>query len=370
MTGKPTFRYIMYGICAVAFYGFNLTAYGKENLRIHVWEGYAPKAQVELFKKEVKKKLGEEIQVTVTHADESQEFFDRLRRNEADVIALPHNLVQAGQFQFLKRNIVMELDLKQIPNYKNVQSGIQELEFVKKAGKVYGIPIAHGPYGLAVNKSIVKENITSWNALWDKKYAKNFSVSKDQYEANVYLSLLVQGIEPKDFENLKVTGTKKTQDLLNQLAANAKTKWVAVDSADKLKGLALATSWGDSMNELNKQGEKWEIVDPKEGTTGWLDYILISSSLKGKKKKIAHMWLNHILSKEFQANHIVKNIGNDPVTSNLKDVLSPENIKRHHLDQPNYFKENRTLWPTLEARVLNAYKVMWNRALKNSGSAH
>ena len=153
--------------------------------------------------------------------------------------------------------------------------------------------------------------------------------------------------------------------MLNSLALGAKTLWVAVDSPEKLDGLSAGLSWGDSLGELRKKGQNWQFVEPKEGTTGWLDYILISSTLKGPKKKLAHMWLDHILSPDFQAGHVVKSLGNDPVTNNLKPHLTKEEIVQHHLDSPNYFKDNRSLWPTLEARVLNAYKLMWDRALEH-----
>jgi spermidine/putrescine transport system substrate-binding protein len=53
-----------------------------------------------------------------------------------------------------------------------------------------------------------------------------------------------------------------------------------------------------------------------------------------------------------------------PVVSTIKDKLTPEEIERFHLDDPNHFKNNRILWPTLEKADRNGFERLWEKAMK------
>ena len=209
----------------------------------------------------------------------------------------------------------------------------------------------------------------SWKTLWDPKYRNKYSVSSDQYEANVYIAALSLGYSADEIFQLEKISGPKLQARLNELAKNAASLWEGVDRVEELKGLPIATSWGDSLGKLNSLGENWKFANPKEGTTGWLDILAINSMVQkqSKLKKIALEWLDFALSETFQIEAIVKGIGNDPVNRRLTKKLSRELVLKHHLNDPNYFKNNRILWKTLDTRTQNGFKLMWNRALKNAG---
>ncbi len=246
---------------------------------------------------------------------------------------------------------IIPLDLKKIPNYKNIIPSLQRIEYATdRDGNVYGVPITHGPYGLAYNTKYFKTAPTSWNVFWDKRWKNKYSISRDYSEANVYITALSEGFNDSDIYNFsKLRSNKKIHERLSLLVANAHSFWEGVDTANDLQGLALATAWGFSFNELEKRGEIWKMANPKEGVTGWVDHLLLSRSLEQSPflKKVAEEWLNYILNPAFQANIIIRQLRSGPVVTTANHLLTEQEIEDYHLNDHNYYKEKMKLWPIL-----------------------
>ncbi|MDM8542994.1 extracellular solute-binding protein [Desulfococcaceae bacterium HSG9] len=217
---------------------------------------------------------------------------------------------------------------------------------------------------MAYNTAILKEAPESWNILWDPRFKNKYAIGKDQYEENIFSAALAMGFSRNDISNYKKLNTPEFQEKLAQLVANAHGMWEGVDKLEDLKGLTLATSWGDTPNSMKKMGEIWKMAEPKEGTTAWVDNFMISHTLedKPKLKRIAEEWLNIILSDEYQI-YMVR-VGGLPVITTIMDRLTPDEIKRFHLDDPDHFKNNRILWPTLGKADRKGLKRLWDKAMK------
>lgn len=66
---------------------FQTSAFAERlELRLLVWEGYAPEAVVKKFEKEVREKYKKEVSLKVSYADEVDEMFDAIRDKKADII--------------------------------------------------------------------------------------------------------------------------------------------------------------------------------------------------------------------------------------------------------------------------------------------
>ncbi len=263
----------------------------------------------------------------------------------------------------------MPVDLQNIPNYKNILPTLQKAEYITDdQGKVYGVPMAHGPYGLAYNTKYFKSPPTSWNVFWDPEFKNKYAISSDYYETNVYVVALSEGLRGDDLYNFEKLKQKNIKSKLRILAQNANSFWKGVDTANDLQGLALATTWGFAFDDLEKRGEIWKMADPVEGTTGWVDNFIMSSELKKRPflKKVAEEWMNYILGPDFQVEVVVRQLMSDPVNVTIKDRLTDEEVEQHHFDDPNYFREKRWLWPIFESkRARNALEYLWNVAIKD-----
>ncbi|MDM8547206.1 ABC transporter substrate-binding protein [Candidatus Venteria ishoeyi] len=349
---------------ATIMFGLTIEITQAEELRILCWEGYAASEYTQKFEQLVKAKYGMDLRVTVTGVSDPQEFFTLVRQRKTDLISPAHNIPKSPRWQFIKGQFVLPIDLENIPNYKHIIQELQQADYITEQGQVYGVPIVYGPYGLMYNTALIKTPPQSWNIFWDPQYAGQYAISKDYHEANIYFSGLALGLEREQIFNYNtLRNNADFMPRLEQLAQNAKSFWVGVDSADTLQGLAFATGWGFAIPELAQRGETWKMAWPKEGTTGWVDNWMIGYSLKDKPKlkRIAEEWINFSISPEIQTGY-VRNIAQFPVNQSTKNLLTAKEIKQFHLDEPDYFKKNLILWKVLPRREQNGFKRMWSQA--------
>ncbi len=336
-----------------------------ETLRVLTWEAYMPKEFQQKLIQLAKDKYDVDLALEIQFVNGNDEFFPALRDKKADIITPSHNVIRDKRYRFIKHRLILPLDLKNIPNYQNVDAGLQRAAYCTEGDKVYGVPVARGPYGLVYNTAKFETAPDSWNILWDPKYKGQYAIGKHQYEENIFSTALAMGFSADEISNYKKLNTPAFQEKLAQLVKNAHNMWEGVDKPEDLKGLTLATAWGDSINGLKKMGEIWKLAEPKEGVTAWVDNFMISHTLEEKPKlrQIAEEWLNIVLSDEYQM-YIVRGIGTVPIISTIIDRLSPEEIERFHLDDPAHFKNNRILWPTLGKIDRKGFKRLWDKAME------
>jgi len=348
----------------VALLGFTVPSVSAETLRILEWGAYVPEKVQKQVIQIAKDKYGIDLDFEVKYVNSNDDFFPALKGKTVDIVTPSHNVPRDERYRLIKHKLVLPLNLDNVPNYKNVDTGLQNAEYCSEGGQVYGVPIARGPYGLAYNTTIINEAPTSWKIFWDPQYKGKYSIGKHQYEENIFSVALAMGYAKEDISNYKKLNNPEFQKKLAEFVTNAGGMWDGIDKPEDLKGLAFATTWGDSLNGLRDAGELWKMVEPKEGTTAWVDNLMISHTLKDKPKlkQIAEELANIILSNEYQIEDVVGG-GTTPVVSTIMDKLTPEDIERFHLDEPDYFKNNMVLWPTLNKVDRKGLKRLWDKAL-------
>ena len=334
-------------------------------LRMLVWEPYLSSKTIQQnFIKLIKDKFKVDLKFDIKYVSSDDVFYKALRDNETDVVALSHSTPKDKRFQLIKLNLTLPLDLSLIPNYSNVLQELRKADYCRENGRVYCVPMARGPYGLAYNTTYFKQPPDSWHVFWNPKYKNKYSIGRDQYEQNVYITALAMGFSVKDMSNYKKLNTPTFQKKLSQLSMNAHSLWVGIDKAQHLKGLHIAASWGTSLPELAQKGEHWQMANPKEGTTAWLDNFMLNALLAKKPmhQRIAHEWLNYSISNEYQK-YVVREIPAEPVTTTIKEVLTREEMDRLKLNESDAFEKKYILWPTLGKRDRKGLKRLWKKAM-------
>lgn len=367
MKEKPMkMQFVFLFVLVMIFPMFSITPVFAETLRILDWGPYVSEKTKKQIVQIAKDKYGVDLTVDVKYVKGNDDFFTALKAGTVDIITPSHNVPRDQRYRFIKHRLVLPLNLDNIPNYKHVDSGLQKADYCTEKDVVYGVPIARGPYGLAYNTGIIKEAPTSWNIFWNPQYKGKYSIGEHQYEQNIFNTALAMGYSKNDISKYKKLNNPEFQKKLAELAMNAHGMWEGEDKLENLKGLAFATAWGASFSGLRDAGEVWTMADPKEGTTAWVDNVMISRSFKDrpKLKQIAEEYANIVLGREFQAEHIVGRYGFWPVVTSIKDKLNPEEVKRYHLDDPNYFKNKMILWPTLNKTDRRGLKRLWDKAMK------
>ncbi len=335
-----------------------------EELRILAYEGYAPEKHLEVFRQLVKSKYGLDINFKVRLISELADIYKSLKNKEADIITASNNLPNDPRYGYIQGKLTLPVDLKNIPNFKDIIPDLQKTAYFTEGGEVYGIPFSYGGYGLGYNTGIVTEEPKSWNVLWEPKYAGKYVLSSSFYDANINITALSMGIGKEKIYHYDSVGSPEFPGKLRYLVKNTGKFYGPIDDADTLQGMSLAATWGFSFSELKKRGEVWKMAFPKEGTTGYVDAWLISHTLRDKPelKRIAEEWLNYVIAPDFQTEQVLRTLSIFPVSLAVRDRLTPEEIETFHINDPNFFRDNFILWEILDKRTREGFKLFWEKA--------
>ena len=339
---------------------------GNDVLRLLIWEGHAPKQHVEKFEKHIEDKYGRKVKLKILYVSGSDDFYDHIRNRSVDMVMMTHHHFKDERYNYIQNKLLLPLDLKNIPNFKHIIPSLKKAKHLYRDGKVYASPVSQGPYGLAYSTILLKEEPQSWNVLWDPRFNKKYVIGANEYIYNANITALALGYSRESISNYDALNNKEFRDKLRQLALNAHSFWIGVDKADDLAGKTLATSWGDSMGPLQKQGEPWKIAEPAEGMPCWIDNYAITWALADKPflKKVAEEYINGLLTPAYQVGHITRNMSLTPIVTNIVDLLTAEENERLHIGVPNFFNNNRILQHTYSKRDRNGLKLLWEEAME------
>ncbi len=338
-----------------------------DTLRLMIWEGYAPREHVEKFEKEIEEKYHRKVTLEISVAESSDDFFDVVRNKSIDLITISHHSVKDDRYNYITKRLILPFDPENIPNHSNLIGEYKNGDFHVSNGKIYGVPVANGPYGLAYNTEKLKQAPQSWKIFWDPAYKKQYIIGENEYLYNINITALALGYPRESIGSFDALNNKEFYEKLRALAVNAHSFWIGVDKAEELVGLTFATSWGDSLSSLKRMGEIWKMATPQEGILWWIDEYALTWALTDRPfiKKVAEEWINYSLSPEFQLEHIVREVGIFPVVTNISDKLTEEEKSRILPGPDRSIMDQRILQHTYSQRDRNGLKLMWDKAMKS-----
>ncbi len=335
-------------------------------LRLLIWEGHAPQTLVSRFEKQIEEKYDFKIKLHISYVTSSDDFYDSIRGGNVDMVMMTHHLFKDNRFNYIENKLLLPLDLKNIPNFRHVIPALQKAEYLNSEGQVYASPESQGPYGLAYNTSLLKEEPKSWDILWDPRFKGKYVIGANEYTYNAIITALALGYPRESMDSFDALNNSTFKTKLRQLAVNAHSFWIGVDKPDDLSGHLLAAVWGDSLGPLEQRGEQWKMAEPAEGTPYWIDNYAITSALADKPflKKLAEEYINELQTTDYQVGHILRVVGTIPIISNIEHLLTSEEKKRIHVGTSDFSNKNRVLLPTYSQRDRNGLKILWKKAME------
>ena len=335
-------------------------------LRLLVWEGYAPEQELATFISAVQKKYNIRLTFVIKNASNPDDFFNELRKGEVEMISPAHNLPKDSRYNLTTNGLTLPINLTHVPNYRHITEDLQYQSWAMEDDAVFAVPVLQGPYGLAYNADILPEEPRSWNILWDPRYVGRYTISRDYYELNIYVSALALGYSPEDIFSYDAIKGHLLEERVQKLAVNAHSFWTGFDKELYLKGKALATSWRSRFPELNALGEKWRITVPQEGTTWWVDTLMIGHTLKTnpRLRRIAEEWINYLLEPLVQTESLALKLGIYPVTTPALTLFKKRQGHSPDIINQNRLLENHISWKVLKTRSRNAFSLLWSEALR------
>lgn len=335
-------------------------------LRVQEWEGY-----ISTFKSDFEayaQAKGKTVSLVFPKAPiaSADDIFSALRNGEVDVVTPTHNYYKGENAKLMQ--LLEPLDVSRIGGYDHVYPPLRQAVSLRdEAGKVYGVPLLGGSYALAFNQAKVQA-APDWRDLLAPAAKGRFTVTSDQYEANVYQMALLAGVRPADiydYDRYSEAQRRQVAENLKLLVANAAGFWGGMPYPKDMAGLDYVTDYWFGVAAANKAGQSWLIAKTSTPSTLWLDTIALarSASKDAAKLEAAYLLLSFMISPETQA-RVHQEFGSVVVSSAARALLPAD--KAAQLPGEDFFVE-QYFWQPLTPRTRNAFKLMWDAALKDAG---
>jgi putative spermidine/putrescine transport system substrate-binding protein/spermidine/putrescine transport system substrate-binding protein len=323
-----------------------------ETLSLLVWEGYADPSFVQPFEQ------SHHCRVVAAYMGSSDELVAKLRGGSAssyDVIS-PSSDVAAS---IVRAGLAAPLDLSKIPAYSELSPRLRDSPLVKKNGQTYGVPFVWGPNPLLYDATAFPQPPDSWSVLWDPKYKGKTSLWDEL--SSVYMAAQVLGYdkpEPNQLYNLSDAQLEAVKKKLIELKPNIRKYWSTGGELTNLfqnHEIIAAMGWPLMTNQLQKLNFPIGETIPRENTTGWIDHLMITAA--SARKELAQEFLEYMV--EAKTQKLVTDVTHyTPANPTTSQLLTPEERKSLHLDDPEAYMKRIYFWQDVPRRA--KYNEIWN----------
>lgn len=321
-------------------------------LNLLVWEGYADPSFVKAFEEKYNAK------VNAAYMGSSDELVAKLKGGGDavyDIISPSSDVTNL----LIDQGLVSDIDVSKIKTYGELSAKLKDLPLVKKGGKTYGVPFAWGPDPLIYDADVFKTPPDSINILWDPSVKGKVSVWDDI--STVYLAAHKLGYhkpDPGHVYNLTDEELAKVRKELMTLKPQIRKYWTSGGELTNLfanKEVVVAVGWPLTTQELKKMGRNMGELIPKEGTTGWIDNLMIPAA--SKNKELAMKWIAYVTEAETMKK--VADVTNYSVANpGAAKFMTPEQAKALYMDNPDVYFNQINFWQNVPRR--DKYNELWN----------
>ena len=268
-------------------------------LRVYNAAEYMDMATIKDFEREYK------IKVVYDEFESNESMYDDLLRNPNayDVLVPSDYMID----RLIKEGKVEKLDKSRVTNISNVAE--EYLNPSYDNGNEYSVPYMVGTVGILYNKKLVKEPVTSWNALWDSKYSGQIWMW-DSMRDVIGIALKRLGY------SMNTTNDQELQEAKQALIAQAKLLKGYAEEECRDAMIAdegtLALVYAGEAKAAIDQNPNLAYVIPDEGSNKFVDGFVI---VKGTaNKEAAENFINFMC----RSNIAVRNMTETGYTSPIK----------------------------------------------------
>lgn len=298
--------------------------------------------------KEFEKQYG--IKVNIETFDDMENMYQKVKNEgvKYDVILVSDALMP----RMIKENLIQELNKDNIPNISQMDEEYLNLEI--DPGNKYSVPYMFGTVGLIYNKDVVKENVDSWDILWNEKY-KDKVFMFDTYRDTIGVALKKLGYslnstDPKQIEEAKelLIQQRKTVDPI--YGVDNGTTMIPAGESD------INMIWSGEGLNLQEENPNLVYIVPKEGANFWIDSLCIPSNAKNVEG--AEKFINFVSDKE-SALRIADEIGY--TTPNKEARLEqPESVRNNpNAYMPKEIMDRCEIYVDFPKNIKRMYDDAW-----------
>ncbi len=196
--------------------------------------------------------------------------------------------------KMMREGMVEKLDFDNIPNFALVDDLYKNLEHDKE--NKYSVPYMWGMVGLIYNTTMIEDEITSWDSLWDERYIGEILMFENPRDAfGISLERLGYSANSEDPEELQQAADElKNQKMLVQA-------YVMDEIFNKMEGgeAVIAPYYAGDAITMMDENPDLAFVFPKEATNFFVDSFVIPKG--SQHKEAAEMYINFMCEPEVSA---------------------------------------------------------------------
>ncbi|CAM2931830.1 spermidine/putrescine ABC transporter substrate-binding protein [Hathewaya histolytica] len=320
----------------------------KKELRIYNWGDYMDKDLIKEFENRTN------IKVRYNEFATNEEMYVKLKNSPGQYdLAIPSDYMIT---KMVNEGLLEKIDFNNIKNYAQIDSRFKHLPF--DPNNEYSVPYMWGTLGIIYNTKMIKDEITSWNDIWNPKYKGQILMLDSQRDSiGIALKKLGYSVNSKNTNELN----KAKEELMKQKPLVY--AYVGDEVKDQMvEGeAAIAVVWSGDALTMMENNENLEYVIPKEGTNLWFDNMVIPKGSEHKKE--AEMFINFMTEAEISKKN-VEYIGYSTPNKEAQKLLpkeiienptaypSDEVIKKSEvfIDLGNFIKEYDKVWTNVKAK--------------------
>ncbi len=253
------------------------------------------------------------IRVNYTTFDSNESLYSKLVGGGADYdVIIPSDYMVS---KLIHENMLAELDFSNIPNYQYIDGSFRNPDYDPE--NRYSVPYTWGVVGLFYNTDYIEEEITSWSALWDERYAGKilmFDNPRDSFAiAQILLGQSLNTTDENDW--LEAVALLKQQKPLVQA-------YVMDRIFDKMESEEawIAPYYSGDAAILVDNSENIRFVVPEEGTNYFVDAMCIPATSVHKAE--AEAYINFLCDPEIAGENM-----------NYVGYSTPETAAKAYMDQ-------------------------------------
>ncbi|MBQ6895023.1 MAG: spermidine/putrescine ABC transporter substrate-binding protein [Clostridia bacterium] len=341
-------------IALVVFIAFSATfsfagCSSKTKLFVYNVGDYIHPDVVSMFEKE-----NPDIKVIYEWYDSNEDMYMKVSSK-----ASPYDVIFPSEYmleQMIDEGKINKLNFDNIPNAENIDSNMKNLPFDPKGE--YSVPYMWGTMGILYNKKMVKEEVKSWDILWDSKYKDNiYMLNQERDMVSIALKKCGFSMNSDNDAELKIA----------QEALIEQKKLVKAYCGDEIKdnminnGAALAIVWsGDAYYCINQNPDLAYAI-PEEGSNLWFDCMAVptTSTHQAEAEKFIDF-----MSRPDIAKMNAEYIGYSTANAKAKEMFDEnvKNDKQRYPDLSENFLEKMEVFSYNKKRNIKLTEI-WTRVI-------
>ncbi len=259
------------------------------------------------------------IKVNMETFDDMEAMYAKIKSGagQYDVVLVSDSLMP----RMINEKLIQKINKENIPNISQMDDNYLNLDM--DPNNEYSLPYMFGTVGLVYNTDLIKEEVNSWDILWDEKY-KDEIFMFDTYRDTIGVALKKLGY------SLNSTNEKEIQEAKELLLEQRKlvNPLYGVDNGTTMIPAGetnINMIWSGEGLNLQEEYPNLKYIVPQEGANFWLDSLCITQNAKNLEG--AEKFINFVSDKK-SALRIASEIG---YTTPNKDAREeqPDSVKNN-----------------------------------------